>query len=143
MANVKNKIIRGTFGKLWINGIQIANVKSFELKSSMNYEEVDINGNLAKQYRYTGYALSGTMLVHKVNSFNVNLVKQGMVDGSMPDIKFVATLADPDSHGSESIEVYDVSFDEVNLLQFENGAISEESIPFKAGGYKYLGLITD
>jgi hypothetical protein len=66
-----------------------------------------------------------------------------MVDGSMPDIKFVATLADPDSHGSESIEVYDVSFDEVNLLQFENGAISEESIPFKAGGYKYLGLITD
>lgn len=140
-TDVKNKIIRGSFGKLWVNNIQIASVKSFEIKATMNYEEVDINGNLCKQYRYTGYSLSGTMVLHKVDSYNTNLVMDGMNTGTMPSIKFVASLDDPDSNGSDRIEVYDVSFDETMLLQFENGAIGEESVPFKAGGFKMLDII--
>lgn len=142
MANdTKNKIIRGTFGKLWVNNIQIANIKSFELKATMDYEEVNINGELCKQYRYTGYSLAGTMVLHKINSYNTALVKDGMTSGSMPSIKFVASLADPDSNGSERVEVYDVTLDEVTLLQFENGTVSEESIPFKAGGYNMIDTI--
>lgn len=141
MADVQNKIIRGTFGKLWMNNIHVSNIKSFELKASMNYEEVDINGNLCKQYRYTGYSLSGTMVVHKVDSSNTRLVMAGMKNGQLPSIKFVASLADPDSNGAERVEVFDVVFDEVTLLQFENGSISEESVPFKAGGYNMIDMI--
>lgn len=141
MATVQNKIIRGSFGRLWINGLQVAQVKSFELKATLNYEEVDVNGDLAKKQRYTGYSLAGTMVCHKINSYNTTLVNSGIKNGQLPDIKFVATLADPDSEGSESIEVYDVTFDEVTLMHFENASVEEESIPFKAGGYDLISSI--
>ena len=141
MATVNNKIIRGSFGRLWVNGIQVAQVKSFELKATLNYEEVDINGNLAKQQRYVGYSLSGTMVTHKINSYNTALVNSGIKNGQLPDIKFVASLNDPDSIGSESIEVYGVTFDEVTLMHFENASIEEESIPFKASGYDLISTI--
>lgn len=141
MAKIQNKIIRGSFGRLWVNGIQVAQVKSFELKATLNYEEVDVNGDLAKKQRYTGYSLAGTMVCHKINSYNTTLVNSGIKNGQLPEIKFVATLADPDSEGSESIEVYDVTFDEVTLMHFENASIEEESIPFKAGGYDLISSI--
>lgn len=141
MATIQNKIIRGSFGRLWVNGIQVAQVKSFELKATLNYEEVDVNGDLAKKQRYTGYSLAGTMVCHKINSYNTTLVNSGIKNGQLPEIKFVATLADPDSEGSESIEVYDVTFDEVTLMHFENASVEEESIPFKAGGYDLISSI--
>lgn len=141
MADVVNKIIRGSFGRLWINGKHLANVKSFELKATMNYEAVNINGELCEQNRYLGYALAGTMLLHKVDTYVAKLVKDGMVTGSLPTIKLVGSLADPDSNGSERVEVYDVTLDEVTLMQFENATVSEESVPFKAGGYRFIDTI--
>lgn len=135
---MNNAVILGTNGKLYINGVRCSNIKSFELKATMNYEEIDVNGNLCKQQVYTGYSLGGTMTLHKVNSNSVNLVKDGMITGVIPDIKFVASLSDPNFDGQERIEVTDVTFDEVTLLAFENGQIGEESVPFKAGGYNYI-----
>ena len=52
MAEVNNKIIRGSFGRLWVNSELIANVKSFEITATLNYEDVDINGELCQQHRY-------------------------------------------------------------------------------------------
>ena len=141
MADVVNKIIRGTFGRLWIDGELLANIKSFELKATMNYEAVQINGEFCEQQRYLGYSLAGTMTMHKINTLMANKVKAGMVNGQMPQIKLVGALADVDSNGSERIEVYNVTFDEVTLMQFENGAVGEEEVPFKAGGYKYIDTI--
>ena len=33
-------VILGTHGKLFINNVRVANIKSFELKASMNYEDI-------------------------------------------------------------------------------------------------------
>ena len=38
-------VILGTFGKLYINNVRVANIKSFELKASLNYEGINVNGN--------------------------------------------------------------------------------------------------
>jgi hypothetical protein len=141
MADVVNKIIRGTFGRLWLDGELLANIKSFELKATMNYETVQVNGEFCEQQRYTGYSLAGTMTLHKINTFIANKVKDGMKTGAMPNIKLVGALNDVDSEGSERIEVYDVTLDEVTLLKFENNTVGEEEVPFKAGGYKYIDTI--
>lgn len=133
--------ILGTNGRLYVNGVRYAHIKSFELKATMNYEEIDVNGELCKQYVYTGYSLAGTMTLHKINSHNADLVKSGMKTGIMPDIKFVASIDDPNFDGQDRIEVEGVVFDEVTLLAFENGAIGEESIPFKATGYNYIDIM--
>ena len=136
-----NKIILGTFGKVYVNNKRIANIKSFELKASMNYEEIDVNGNLIKQYKYTGYSLAGTMEVHKVDSYNINLVKDAIKTGVMPDIKIVGELTDPNVDGDEAIEITSVYLDEATLLAFTNGEVRDESTAFRAGGYNYLSTI--
>lgn len=142
MAEVTNKIIRGTFGRLWMNGKRMANIKEFELKANLNYETVKINGNLCEQQRFVGYSLAGTMLVHKIDTYVATQIGEGLKTGTMPTIKFVGTLADPDSTGSERIEVYDVTLDEVTLFHFVNGEIGEESVPYHAGGYRFIDKIS-
>lgn len=133
--------ILGTWGKLFVNNVKIANIKSFELKASLNYEDINVNGNLITQSKYTGATLTGTMVVHKVDSFNINLVKDAIKTGVMPSIKFMGELSDPNIDGDEAIEVTDVMFDEATLLSFANGEVREESTSFRAGDYNYLSTI--
>ena len=133
--------ILGTFGKLYINNVRVAEIKSFELKASLQYEDILVNGNLITQSKYKGSTLTGTMVVHKVNSFNIKLVKDAIKTGVMPSIKFMGELADPNIDGDEAIEVTDVMFDEATLLSFANGEVREESTAFRAGDYNYLSTI--
>lgn len=143
MANTMNgnSVILGTFGKLYINNVRVAEIKSFELKASLQYEDILVNGNLITQSKYKGATLTGTMVVHKVNSFNIKLVKDAIKTGVMPSIKFMGELADPNIDGDEAIEVSDVMFDEATLLSFANGEVREESTAFRAGDYNYLSTI--
>lgn len=133
--------ILGTFGKLYINNVRVAEIKSFELKASLQYEDILVNGNLITQSKYKGATLTGTMVVHKVNSFNIKLVKDAIKTGIMPSIKLLGELADPNVAGDEAIEVTDVMFDEATLLSFANGEVREESTAFRAGDYNYLSTI--
>lgn len=136
-----NSVILGTFGRLYINNVRVANIKSFEIKASMNYEDILVNGNLITQSKYTGSTLTGTMVVHKVDSFNINLVKDAIKTGVMPSIKFMGELSDVNIDGDEAIEVSDVMFDEATLLSFVNGEVREESTAFRAGDFNYLSTI--
>lgn len=136
-----NSVILGTFGKLYINNVRVAEIKSFELKASLQYEDILVNGNLITQSKYKGATLAGTMVVHKVSSFNIKLVKDAIKTGIMPSIKFMGELADPNIDGDEAIEVTDVMFDEATLLSFANGEVREESTAFRAGDYNYLSTI--
>lgn len=136
-----SQVILGTNGRLFINNVRVGNIKSFELTASMNYEDIQVNGNLITQYKYTGSTLSGTMVVHKVDSFNINLIKDAIKTGVMPSIKFVAELTDPNINGDEAIEVTGVLFDEAMLMSFTNGEVREESTAFRASDYNYLSTI--
>lgn len=140
-TDVRNQIIRGSFGRVWLNGKKLANVKTFECKATLNYEEIDVNGELCKQNVYTGYSLAGTMTLHKIDSYVINLLKDAIASGSMPELKIVGAVADVDSDGSERVEIYNVTIDEMTLLKFENATIGEEEIPFKAGGFKFIDTI--
>lgn len=134
-------VILGTHGKLYMNNVRVANIKSFELKASLQYEDILVNGNLITQSKYKGSTLTGTMVVHKVDSANIKLVKDGIKTGVMPNIKFMGELSDPNVNGDEAIEVSDVMFDEATLLSFANGEVREESTAFRAGDYNYLSTI--
>lgn len=136
-----NSVILGTFGKLYVNNVRIANIKSFELKANLQYEDILVNGNLITQSKYKGATLTGTMVVHKVDSANIKLVKDAIKTGVMPNIKFMGELNDPNVNGDEAVEVSDVMFDEATLLSFANGEVREESTAFRAGDYNYLSTI--
>lgn len=136
-----NKIIRGSFGKVWLNDERLANVKSFEAKATMDYEDVDVNGDLGQKHRYMGYSVAGTLTLHKYDSTVAKMMKDAIVSGVMPEIKVIAALDDPTAYGAERVALYDVTLDEVTLNKFENKGLTEEEVPFKAGAFKYLDVI--
>ena len=136
-----NKIIRGSFGKVWLNDERLANVKSFEAKATLDYEDVDVNGDLGQKHRYMGYSVGGTLTLHKYDSTVAKLMKDAIVSGVMPEIKVIAALDDPTAYGAERVALYDVTLDEVTLNKFENKGLTEEEVPFKAGSFKYLDTI--
>lgn len=136
-----NNIIRGTYGRVWMNGELLAEAKSFEGKATMNFEEVNLAGDLGTHQRYMGYAGEGTMVLHKVDSKIAKTIAEGIRTGILPDIKFVGKLEDPTALGAERVEFLEVSIDELMLLKFENKAILELEVPFKFADFNYIDMI--
>ena len=136
-----NQIIRGTYGRVWIDGELFANVKSFEAKLTLNYEEVDLSNDLGKHQRYMGFTGEGTMTLHKVNSKIFAKLAKAIKSGEMPEISVVGKVEDPTALGAERVSFTEVTIDEVMALKFENATIGEEEVPFKFADYEPLDLI--
>ena len=136
-----NKVIRGTFGRVWVNGELMANVKSFEAKATIDYEDLDINGDFGQKKRYMGYSIAGTMTLHKFDSAILKLYQSAIMTGELPEVKIVASLSDPQSDGTGRCALYDVHLDEITLNKFENKTVLEEEVPFTAGSFEMLDMI--
>ena len=136
-----NQIIRGTFGRVWIDGELFANVKSFEAKLTLNYEEVDLSNDLGKHQRYMGFTGEGTMTLHKINSKIFAKLAKAIKSGDIPEISVVGKLEVPTALGAERVSFTEVTIDEVMALKFENATIGEEEVPFKFADYEPLDLI--
>lgn len=143
MANnfASNKVWRGTFGKVWVDGELMANIKSFEAKAAIDYEDINVNGDFGTKKRYMGYSISGTMTLHKFDSFIVKKLKNAVQTGEMPEIGIVASVNDPSGDGVERVALYEVMFDELTLSKFENKTVLEEECPFTAGSFEFLDVV--
>lgn len=136
-----NKVFRGTFGKVWVDGERLSNVKSFEAKASIDYEDMNVNGDFGTKKRYMGYSISGTMTLHKFDSFILRKYQKGVMTGELPDMTIVVALDDPTAYGAERVQLRDVMLDEITLSKFENKTLTEEEVPFTAGSYEFLDLV--
>ena len=136
-----NKVMNGSFGKLWIDGELYANVKSFEAKNGLNYEEVEIAGDLGTHQKYMGYSGAGTMTLHKIDTSIGKKLNKGVKTGNMPEIEMVSALDDPAAYGAERVKFIEVTFDEVTLMKFANKELQEEEVPFKYADYDYIDMI--
>lgn len=140
-TNVKNRVIRGTFGRLWMNGELMGHVKSFEAKVTHDFDDIEVNGDFGTKHRYMGYSISGTVTLHKIDSRILAMYAKAAESGQIPDVRFDSALVDPDSPGAERVAVGDVQFEELTLAQWENKTVLEESIPFNAGWFEILETI--
>lgn len=137
----KNKILRGSFGAVWLNNEELTSAKSFEAKISLEYEDVDIAGDLGKHKRYMGFTGEGTMVLHKIDSSVAQLLHEGIKSGDIPEIKLVGKLDDPTAYGAERVEFTGVTINELMALKWANKEIREEEVPFSFSGYRFIDLI--
>ena len=143
MAELKaNRQINGTFGSVWVNGEKWLDVESFESKVSLNFEDVNMAGDLSTKKKYTGWSGEGTLTVKKVYSRGAALIGKAAKTGIMPDITLVGKLEDPDAYGAERVTMSDVTFNEFTLLAFEQKTLATEELPFNFGDYDFIDLIS-
>lgn len=53
----------------------------------------------------------------------------------------ISKLRDPDSYGAERVALYDVSFDDLTLADWQAAAIGSVTAPFTFSDYEYLDQI--
>lgn len=143
MANTfkSNKILNGTYGRVWVNDEVRANIKSFEAKLSLTYEEIQVSDDLGTHQKYMGHSGEGTATFHKFDSYFAKLLAEGIKTGDLPEVNIVARLSDPSAYGAERVKLSEVTFDELTIMKFEGKTPTEEELPFKFADYELLDLI--
>lgn len=135
------KVINGTFGEVWVNGSYMAEVTALEAKVSLEKTEVNQTGALAKGYKITGIDCKGTLKLNKVTSYFIKLLSDSIKNGKSVSVTIISKLSDPDSIGSERVQLNSCTFDELTLVNWEAKKLGEESIPFTFTSWEVLDSI--
>lgn len=135
-----SRAMNGTFGTVWADGREIAEISAFQLKVTKNWDPINLCGQMAEDRKLTGIKITGSMTLHKVYSRgaeDVNAAAKGH------DVRrsLVAKLADPDAFGAERVAVYGMNYDEQTLMDFAAGKAGSTTVPFQATGYEYLDQV--
>lgn len=135
-----SRVMNGTFGTVWEEGREIAEISSFQVKVAKNFDPISICGRMAEDRKLVSIKITGSMTLHKVYSRgaeDVNAAARGHdVRGTL-----VAKLDDPDANGAERIAVYGMNYDEQTLMDFAAGKAGTMTVPFQATGFEYLDQV--
>lgn len=135
------KVINGTFGEVWVDGDYMAEVTALEAKVSLDKTEVNQVGTLAKGYKITGIDGKGTLKLNKVSSYFIKKLSDNTKAGKTTTCTIISNLNDPDSFGSERIQLNGCTFDELTLANWEAKKLVEESIAFSFTSWEVLDTI--
>lgn len=135
-----SRVMNGTFGTVWADGSEIAEISAFQLKVAKNFDPINMCGQMAEDRKLTGIKITGSMTLHKVYSRgaeDVNAANRGH------DVRrtLVAKLADPDAYGAERVALYNVSFDDETIMDFQAGQVGKTTHPFTFTRREWLDVI--
>jgi hypothetical protein len=135
------RVINGTFGHVWVDNELWMEVESFEAIVNVDYEDQNFAGDLATYRAQVGWNGTGSMSIKKIRSRMAGKLAAGIKNGRIPRVKIVGKLADPDAFGAERVAIYDVTFDSMTLMKFEQKTIAKEDISFAFSDYEPIDLI--
>ena len=63
-----SRAMNGTFGTVWTDGREIAEISAFQLKMAKNFDPINMCGQMAEDRKLVGVKITGSMTLHKVYS---------------------------------------------------------------------------
>ncbi|QFY82729.1 phage portal protein [Bacillus subtilis] len=132
MALKAQNTISGKEGRLFLDGEEMAHIKTFEANVEKNKSEINIMGRRMTGHKTTGANGTGTATFYKVTSQFVLIMMDYVKKGSDPYFTLQAVLDDASSgRGTERVTLYDVNFDSAKIagLDVDSEALEEE-VPF-------------
>lgn len=139
MANIDSgkRVMSGTFGYLMWDGDPIAEVYKMAAKYSYEKEDVTFSGQMIADSKVMGVKGTGSMGIQKVFS-RFRDYADAAARGEDVRSTLVSNLADPDAYGAERVALYNVSFDEVPLINWEHKTLQKDEVPFTFTSHKFL-----
>ena len=135
------RVLNGTFGAVWVDGEQWYEVTKAQAKLSYNKEGIRVCGDMYEGSKVTGVKGTGSMTIHKIYTRNAART-DAITEGHDIRATVVLSLADPDAFGAERVALYNVSFDEETIMDFESGRTTSITIPFTFGKRVFLDKVT-
>lgn len=135
------RVFNGTFSTLWCDDDELAEAIACEAKVTLEKTEVNQTGTLAKGYKITGTDGKGSIKLNKVSSYMIQKIGDNIKAGKTTVCQIRSKIADPDAAGAEDILLTGVTFDELELVNWEAKKLLEENIPFSFTGFEVLETI--
>lgn len=130
MATLKQakRVFKGTGGQMWWNGKLLCEVQSCTAKLKYNYEKVYLNGQLITGRKMT--SVDGT-LSFKYYHVDAELAKEAaaaIAANKQLEGTVISSLSDPDAAGTIRMSFDGVTLDELPLLDWARGKLSEGTV---------------
>ena len=135
MALDASRVILGTYGQMFIDGVWQTNINHLEAKVASQKRELNLSGDDWVRHKMGPKKGTGTMNGFKVTS--------DMLQRGFSKFELVSKLADPESYGHERVRLKNVMVDELQLANWTSGEEVKEEIPFTFEGYELLDPIID
>lgn len=133
--------INGTYGRVWVDGELWAEVETFEATATPEYEDVNQPGSGATYRKLLGWNGEGSMTIRKVFSRVQRKMANSIKNGITPRAQIVGKLEDPDSYGRETAVLNDVTFNQFDIMRFEQKTVVREDLSFNFSDYDLPDLI--
>ncbi len=132
MAFRAKNTISGKEGRLFLDGEEMAHIKTFEATIEKDKSEVKIMGRRMTGHKTTGANGTGAATFYKVTSKFIRIMLDYVKTGEDPYFTFQEVLDDKGSgRGTERVTLYDVNFDSAKLAGLDVDAEAlEEEVPF-------------
>lgn len=136
-------VINGTFGKVWLDGSLVAECTGLKAVMKMKKEAVVIPGQLEEDTKVTGIQCTGNLKMLKVNSRMAQLIANRLSEGEDVRFKIVSSLTDPcaKNKGFEKVELQNVSFDDLTIMDWEGAKYGTIDAPFTFTKHIYYDKI--
>lgn len=142
MAMDATRVINGSYGEVWCEGVWQTNIQSAEAMIEIDKEEVSRSGTRMKGHKSMGLTATGNIKGYKITSQFIKRIGAIANDRSKPYVtELIFKLNDPESFGAERIRLKGVQFDRIPLSSFEVNSIVEEELPFTFSGFELLDEI--
>ena len=135
-----SRVMNGTWGQLWRNGDEVAELSAFQAKVSYTYDDVKMCGQMMDDRKLVSCKGTGSMTLHKVYTRGADAMEKALQGIDVRDT-LVGKLADPDAFGAERVALYGVSYDEQTLMDFEAGKAGTMTLAFQFTGVQYLDKV--
>lgn len=122
--------LRGTYGRVWLDGEEIGILNNINLNVIPNYEDVIVGFTVDRQAVSLKY--TGNLSFKAVNSISTELCNK-YLKNTNTRFTIECNLADPVAGGAEEgYTINGVTFDEFPLANWQKGALVEKSFSFRA-----------
>lgn len=135
-----NRVISGTWGEVWVNDEPWAECDGCQAKITNNKTDIAMCGVMLTDVKITSQKGTGSISLHKVYTRN-RAQAQSLSEGRDMRTKIVMTLADPDAFGAERLVLYNCSFDDETLMDFQAGNPGKVTLPFTFTSWEWLDTI--
>ncbi|GIO35849.1 hypothetical protein J41TS12_07100 [Paenibacillus antibioticophila] len=129
-----SRIMMGTFGQIFIDGVWQSNLNHLEASVEMDKREMNLVGTEYTVFKLGRKKGTGTMSGYKVTS--------DMISRGFQKFSIIHKLDDPEAYGFERIQLNGCMADKIQLANWTAGEEVTEETPFTFESYELLDPVT-
>lgn len=135
-----NRVISGTWAEVWVDGELWVECDGGQAKITNNKSDIAMCGVMMTDVKITSQKGAGSISAHKIYTRNRDQARS-LNEGRDMRATIIMKLADPDAYGSERVVLYNCSFDDETLMDFQAGNPGKVNYPFTFTGWEFLDTI--